>query len=203
MKYRLIAAHLSVLLVCTCSANAQTQEAPEPDSPSLDTRLLLSVYNIESPAFATAMYAADVAAYPAFYGAVPGAWMGAIFLRDEEDYRDAYLLTLSFMGSYLSSTYLKKLFRRPRPSAELADLRVRDVAQHEREQLRYEYSFPSGHAAMAFTIVASYSFSHPKWYVLAPGFTWATATALTSLPPLPSIVLAPAPPTITSFPLVP
>src|SRR5690606_33537003 len=109
------------------------------------------------------------------------AWLGAAFLREERDYRDAYRLTIAFVGSHASATLLKKVFRRPRPSAELADLRIRSVGQHEREQVQYEYSFPSGHAALAFALVTSYSLSHPRWYVIVPGFAWAATTGISRI----------------------
>ncbi|MBS7564637.1 phosphatase PAP2 family protein [Mucilaginibacter sp. Bleaf8] len=39
------------------------------------------------------------------------------------------------------------------------------------------YSFPSGHTSTVFNIATSLSLSVPKWYVIAPAFTFATATA--------------------------
>lgn len=36
-------------------------------------------------------------------------------------------------------------------------------------------SFPSGHTSDAFTTATSLSLAFPKWYVIVPSFTWATA----------------------------
>jgi membrane-associated phospholipid phosphatase len=36
-------------------------------------------------------------------------------------------------------------------------------------------SFPSGHTSTAFAMATSVSLSFPKWYVIAPAFTYATA----------------------------
>ena len=172
-----------ILLLCLTDpglpAAAQFREPETPrDTSSLDARLLLAIYGIDNPAFGATMYAADAIAYPVFYGAVPAAWAGAALLRDETDYTDAYLLTLSFAATYVTSTYLKDLVRRPRPRIGSASERVRDPRQEAREDSLYRYSMPSGHAAIAFTLASSYGLSHPEWYVLAPGLTWATGTAL-------------------------
>jgi membrane-associated phospholipid phosphatase len=37
---------------------------------------------------------------------------------------------------------------------------------------------PSGHASLAAAIAMSWSLSHPKWYVIAPGAVWASSVAL-------------------------
>ncbi|HEX7070647.1 MAG TPA: phosphatase PAP2 family protein, partial [Rhodothermales bacterium] len=124
------------------------------------------------------MNAADVIAYPAFYGAVPVAWAGGLLLRDERDLQDAYLLTLSYGATYVLSTLGKEVIRRPRPTLADVDDRGRSSARDEWENRRYRYSLPSGHAALAFGLATSYGLSHPHWYVLAPGYAWATTTAL-------------------------
>lgn len=38
-----------------------------------------------------------------------------------------------------------------------------------------DYSFPSGHTAGAFALATSLSLSFPKWYVIAPSYTYAAA----------------------------
>ena len=37
---------------------------------------------------------------------------------------------------------------------------------------------PSGHAALSFALVTSWSLSHPRWYVIAPGAVWASSVAV-------------------------
>jgi membrane-associated phospholipid phosphatase len=37
------------------------------------------------------------------------------------------------------------------------------------------YSFPSGHTSDAFALATSVTVAYPKWYIIAPAFTWATA----------------------------
>jgi len=36
-------------------------------------------------------------------------------------------------------------------------------------------SFPSGHTADAFSLATAVSLAYPKWYVIVPAYTWATA----------------------------
>lgn len=36
------------------------------------------------------------------------------------------------------------------------------------------YSMPSGHTSLAFSTATSLSMAYPKWYVIAPSFTWAS-----------------------------
>lgn len=38
-----------------------------------------------------------------------------------------------------------------------------------------DYSFPSGHASVAFATATSLSLAFPKWYVIAPSFAYASA----------------------------
>jgi len=40
-----------------------------------------------------------------------------------------------------------------------------------------DYSFPSGHTSTAFSVATSVSMAYPKWYVIAPSFAFAGATA--------------------------
>lgn len=39
------------------------------------------------------------------------------------------------------------------------------------------YSFPSGHTSSTFALATSLSLAYPKWYVIAPSFAFAAATA--------------------------
>jgi membrane-associated phospholipid phosphatase len=42
-------------------------------------------------------------------------------------------------------------------------------------------SFPSGHAAAAFSLATSLAIRHPKWYVIVPSFTWASLVGYSRL----------------------
>lgn len=61
---------------------------------------------------------------------------------------------------------LKFGVNRPRPFVTYPDIEQRD--QHAGP-----YSFPSAHTGNAFALATSLSLCYPKWYVIAPAFTWA------------------------------
>lgn len=42
-------------------------------------------------------------------------------------------------------------------------------------------SFPSGHTSSAFALATSLSLSYPKWYVIAPVYTWAGTVAFSRM----------------------
>jgi membrane-associated phospholipid phosphatase len=67
-----------------------------------------------------------------------------------------------------------------------AGLVIKDVVKRERPYYAHpnlifakvketDYSFPSGHASLAFATATSLSLAVPKWYVIAPSFLYAGA----------------------------
>jgi len=42
-------------------------------------------------------------------------------------------------------------------------------------------SFPSNHTSVAFSTATSFSLSYPKWYVIVPSYTWASAVGYSRL----------------------
>ena len=70
--------------------------------------------------------------------------------------------------------------------AEGATLVLKNVVKRERPDIAHpdliygktnakDYSFPSGHTSVAFATATSLSLSFPKWYVIAPAYTYAAA----------------------------
>lgn len=68
--------------------------------------------------------------------------------------------------------------------AEGMAIGIKNITQRERPYNTYpdlitakttesSYSFPSGHTSMAFATAMSLSLAFPKWYVIAPSFTYA------------------------------
>ena len=169
---------LLILLWWGAAAPLHAQPVGEPaagSAPSgLDERLLFGVYAVEAPAFRGAMRAADVSAYPVFFGAVPAAWGGTWLLRDRDDWADAYRLTLSQAATAVTTIGLKRLIRRPRPYAALPSI----TSRTSDGSLGDSFSMPSGHASTAFTLATSWSLSHGRWYVVVPSFVWAGSVAI-------------------------
>jgi len=152
---------------------------PSPAAASVDVQGLRAVYCSPSQGVHISLSAAHVTAYPVFYGAVPAAWAGA-WLQDRGDYTDAYRLTVTQLVTYGTVVGLKRAVGRPRPYATLP--LVSQSARYADVQSDGTYeSFPSGHAALSAAIAASWSWSHPRWFVIAPAATWATAVALSRL----------------------
>ena len=67
------------------------------------------------------------------------------------------------------STYLKYLVNRPRPYVTYPDL--------DNQQVPIGPSFPSGHTTASFALATTLSIQFPKWYVIVPAYTWASAVA--------------------------
>ncbi len=71
-------------------------------------------------------------------------------------------------GSVVVSTALKVVTHRERPYLAYPDLITG-------KQGPTDYSFPSGHASVAFATATSLSLAIPKWYVIVPSYTYAAA----------------------------
>ncbi len=171
----LLTAVLLVLILGGPTGGVQAQTTRGDTEPStLDKRLLDRVYHIESPTFGSTMHGADATAWPVFYAGAASAWIGIGIVRGSDDFSDAYRLSVSELSALGATIGLKYLVRRIRPYVRFPDVdsRAGDIARRD------PYSFPSGHAALSFALATSWTLSHPKWYVAAPGYLWATMVAL-------------------------
>lgn len=180
MPLRSIPCFVLFLFVCVMPAQAQdvpmdtTVVAEDPPS-TRDIRVLHTIYGIEHPAFVGTMRAADWSSLRTFKTAVPALWLGTLIFDDERDFKPAYLMTLTEIGTVGVVFALKNVVQRPRPYVSLSDIAPRSVRH---DHTFDPYSFPSGHAAVSFALATSASISFPKWYVIAPSALWATAVSL-------------------------
>ncbi len=168
---------IPIAFLVVFSSAAALPVLAQPVGESTDTRLLRGVYGIESPAFGTYMHAVDASAYPVFFGGLPAAWAGVGIIRGGGDWSDAYELTASWATATVASMGLKRLFHRPRPYVALSGITARVGGHAPGERVADPNSFPSGHTTLAFVMATSWSLSHPRWYVIAPAFTWAASVA--------------------------
>lgn len=145
---------------------------------TLDTRGLGVFYCTTAPGLSVPLRGAHASARPVFYGAVPLAW-GVAYLQGGDDFSDAYRLGLAQGATFVFVLGLKHAVGRPRPYVRRA-LTSRSDHYGERQGEKY-LSFPSGHAAVSAALVTSWSLSHPEWYVVAPGATWAVGVALSRI----------------------
>ena len=141
-----------------------------------DERLLRSIYNLGSP-FGEAMIVADRSAWPLFIAGAPAAWVFAAASGDRGDSRFALSLSLAEGSAVVSALVLKKIFRRPRPYVELPSIVPRSRI-HQAGRAKDPYSFPSGHAAMSFSMAAAVALESGRWYVVVPSLTWAASVSL-------------------------
>ncbi|WP_457653310.1 phosphatase PAP2 family protein [Rhodocaloribacter sp.] len=166
------AAWLLAGLVLVGGGDAHAQTA---DTLSTDARLFYAVYRFDGPVFGDYLRGVDATAYPVFFGAPAAAWAGAALFRGDGDYEDAYRLSLTWGLASAAAVGLKRLFRRPRPYAALPGVTPRGRPPSD------PFSFPSGHTTLAFAMAASWSLSHPKWYVVAPAAVWAGSVAVSRM----------------------
>jgi membrane-associated phospholipid phosphatase len=144
-----------------------------PARTSVDHRAFRYVYFSEGPAFSATMREVNALSRPIFIAAVPASGLAALAAGADLDPTARLAATQLGVGAAVFG--LKFLVRRPRPYVALPDIKSR-VAVPLREH--DPYSLPSGHAAISFAMATSTSLSYPRWYVIAPAYAWASATAL-------------------------
>jgi membrane-associated phospholipid phosphatase len=89
------------------------------------------------------------------------------FIKNDKDLKNkALYLGESFVASAIITHSLKKIINKQRPAAANPNF---IALRNELDQ-----SFPSGHTSEAFSMATSVSLTYPKWYVIAPSFTFAT-----------------------------
>ena len=170
---------VAVLAALALAAPVRAQPTAHPDSlgaGSVDARAARAVYRVEAPAFAGWMRAADASAYPAFVLA-PAGMAGAAALAGDP-LRPAARVALSEAGAGLVVGVVKNVVRRPRPYLAVPGVEARLRGRRVHGAGRRSYSFPSGHAALAFATATSATLSHPRTAVAAPAFVWAASVAL-------------------------
>lgn len=143
----------------------------------LDRDLFFSVYHADSPAFAFTMNAADRASWPLFVGTPFALWSVALNDNSRSNAWDAYMVTMSEAVTIGSIIALKRAFRRDRPYVSLQDVRDRSGSAGSRSSAS-RFSFPSGHAAISFSLATSLSLAAPQWYVVAPAYLVAATVSL-------------------------
>lgn len=89
----------------------------------------------------------------------------AIISKNKEWEKKAVRTIISLSSTFLLTYGLKYLIQRPRPYESYTF-----IFPLQKEQTP---SFPSGHSSIAFNIASNLALDFPKWYVLAPAFTYA------------------------------
>ncbi len=80
---------------------------------------------------------------------------------------------LTFAAAYILNDIvtesLKQIINRPRPFVTYPEIQKLSSGGNP--------SFPSGHTSAAFATATSLSLAYPKWYVIVPGYVWASSVA--------------------------
>jgi membrane-associated phospholipid phosphatase len=85
--------------------------------------------------------------------------------KDQELKQKGLVIAESFLVTTLVSTGLKHAVNRARPFETYPDIQKLSAGGSS--------SFPSGHTSDAFSTATSLSLAFPKWYVIAPSYTYA------------------------------
>jgi membrane-associated phospholipid phosphatase len=91
--------------------------------------------------------------------------------HDERLKHNALTTGAALLGNTILTFGMKDFIQRPRPFVTWSNQII------PQGQAASGYSFPSGHTSTVFNIATSLSLSVPKWYVIAPAYTFAAATA--------------------------
>lgn len=96
-----------------------------------------------------------------------------LFKKDSILTRKGLYVFASVATTFALTTAIKYAVHRQRPYISYPFL--------DNQSVESDYSFPSGHTSSAFGVATSVSLAFPKWYVVAPAYTWASLTAYSRL----------------------
>lgn len=92
--------------------------------------------------------------------------------HDQKLKQVAFTTGVALVGNTVVTMAMKNAIQRQRPFVTWSD---KIMLQGNTSPT--DYSFPSGHTSTAFSVATSLSLAYPKWYVIAPTFAFASATA--------------------------
>jgi membrane-associated phospholipid phosphatase len=87
--------------------------------------------------------------------------------HDDRLLRNAFVTAAATAVNFGITAALKYSINRDRPYVTYPDITKKSKGGSP--------SFPSGHTSSAFATATSVSLAYPKWYIIAPSFTWASA----------------------------
>ncbi len=96
-----------------------------------------------------------------------------LFTKDKKLQNESMEMLGGLLITIVTTEGLKQLVNRPRPYQRYPGIYPDEYLDGK--------SFPSGHTSVAFFTATSLSIHHPKWYVIAPAFTWAAGVSYSRL----------------------
>lgn len=156
-----------LLFVLFVTANTRSfAQSPAAAKTNLDTRILLELAEDRTEGHNEFYQTISNITSPVGIAVPASTMIVGLITHNTSLKKKALYLTETYVANSLITYALKKTFNRSRPY----------VTNPSLVPLEYEksYSFPSGHTSEAFSMATSLSLSFPKWYVIAPAFTFAS-----------------------------
>ncbi len=93
--------------------------------------------------------------------------INGLVTKDKSNYVNSLEMLSTSLVSSLVTSSIKFAVNRPRPFVTYPN----DIVKYTHAGSK---SFPSGHTSICFATATSFSLLYPKWYVIAPMYTWAS-----------------------------
>jgi membrane-associated phospholipid phosphatase len=100
-------------------------------------------------------------------GIPAGMGTAGLIKHDDDLLRNACVTLASTALNFGVTAALKYSIKRERPFVTYSDITKKSDGGSP--------SFPSGHTSSAFATATSVSLAYPKWYIIIPSYTWASA----------------------------
>jgi membrane-associated phospholipid phosphatase len=100
-------------------------------------------------------------------GTSVGMATAGLIKHDDKLLRNGYVTLAASVLNLGITTTLKYSINRNRPFVTYPDIIKKSAGGGP--------SFPSGHTSSAFATATSVSLAYPKWYIIVPSYTWASA----------------------------
>jgi len=134
-------------------------------SQNLDIRILRSINSPEDlPSDNFFRFISNSEPYIVF-GVPVGMGTAGLIKHDDKLIRNACEISAAVILNSAITLTLKYSVNRDRPFITYPDITKKSKAGSP--------SFPSGHTSSSFALATSLSLTYPKWYIIAPSYTWA------------------------------
>ena len=134
-------------------------------SQNLDTRILLQINEHRNVHLDGTFKTMSNSVSPISIGAPILIFGTGLIEKDQELKQKGLMIGASFLATTIFATALKHAVNRARPFETYPAIQKLSAGGSS--------SFPSGHTSDAFSTATSLSLTFPKWYVIAPSYTYA------------------------------
>lgn len=163
-----VATCVCLLLLTSSSLRPQTDATPGSSDPdNIDVRLFRSINNHHTAFLDGIIEVNDYTVTPTAIAAPIGLITYGLISRSDHETDSGLLLGLSALVSEGATQAMKYIVKRDRPCTALADVNVSHLDSAD------PYSFPSGHATVAFAVATMLTLRYPRLYVAVPLYAWA------------------------------